>query len=61
MLGLFLYSALIHEINHVIKSGYKAIKSCHQKKPYEFCIGQKSENNVSKPVLLKSIVDNFSS
>ena len=32
MLGLFLHSALIHETNHVIKSGYKAIKFCHQKK-----------------------------
>ena len=32
MLGLFLYSALIREINHVIKCGYKAIKSCHEEK-----------------------------
>ena len=30
-LVLFLYSALIHEIHHVIKSRYKAIKSRHEK------------------------------
>ena len=61
MLGLFLYSALIHEINHVIKSRYKTIKSRHEKKFQKFLTAQKSQNNVSKPALLKSIVRNFSS
>ena len=50
---------LIGEINHVIKSRYKAIKSCHEKKLKKFSTTQKSKNNVSKPVLLKSIVHNF--
>ena len=61
MLGLFLYSALTHEINHVIKCGYKGIKSCHEKKFQKFWTVQKSENNASKPFLLKSIVHDFSS
>ena len=32
ILDLFLYSALFREINRVIKSRYKAIKSRHEKK-----------------------------
>ena len=60
ILGLFLCSALIREINHVIKSRYKAIKSRHEKKLQKFWTAQKRENNVSKPVLLKSIIHNFS-
>ena len=59
-LGLFLYSMLIHEIHHVIKSKYKAIKS-HHKKNQKFWTAQKKENKISKPDLLKSIVHDFSS
>ena len=50
ILGLFLYSALIREINHVIKSRYKGMKSRHEKKIQKFWTAQKRENNVSKPV-----------
>ena len=61
ILGLFLYSGRIREINNVIKSRYKAIKSRHEKKFQKFWTAQKREYNVSKSVLLKSIVHNFSS
>ena len=61
MLGLLLYSTLIRKINDVIKSRYKAIKSSHEKKFQKFWTAQKRENNISKSVLLKSIVYNFSS
>ena len=61
MSGLFLCSALIHEIHHLIKNRYKTIKSRHEKKFQKFWTAQKKENKVSKPVLLKSIVHNFSS
>ena len=61
ILGLFLYNALIRCINDVIKSRYKAMNSRHEKKLQKFLTAQKRENNVSKPVLLNSIVHNFSS
>ena len=38
-----------------------AIKSGHEKKGQKFWTAQQRKNNVSKPVLLKSIVHNFSS
>ena len=61
ILGLFLYKVLIREINHVIKSRYKAIKSRHEMKLQKFWTAQKREKNISKQVLLKGIVHNFSS
>ena len=59
-LSLFLYSALIHEIHHVIKSTCKAITCCHEKKIQKFWTAPKKENKISKPVLLKSTVHNLS-
>ena len=58
-LGLFLYSALIHEIHHVINSRYKAVRSRHERKFQKFWTAQRKENKVSKLGLLKCIVNNF--
>ena len=62
MLGLFLFYALVHQIEIAVKRQARAIRSSHEEKMTKFCKVQKRDNFSNKPRhIMKKVVHNFSS
>ena len=60
-LGLFLFNALVYQIEIAVKSRSKAIRCGHDKKMIKFCKAQKGDKFTNKQRhIMKKIVHNFS-
>ena len=61
-LNIILYNALIHHVNIAIKSSFKSIRLCHNKKLIKFQKSQQIYNkSATQTELVRNIVHNFSS
>ena len=62
MLGLFLFYALVHQIEIAVKRQSRAIRCSHEEKMTKFFKVQKRDNFTNKPRhIMKKVVHNFSS